>query len=123
MKYQAECIYEKRYILRKITQASRYSGLYLSSISLWEITMLESKKRIIFSTDVTSWIKEALSAPGLHLVQLLPEISIDSTRLPGNFHGDPADRIIIATARFLKCPLITADKKLYHTLKVVLLTQ
>ncbi len=74
--------------------------------------MLEAKGRIIFSTAVSNWIEKALKAPGLELIPLLPSISIDSTRLPGTFHGDPADRIIIATARYLQCSIITADKKI-----------
>jgi PIN domain nuclease of toxin-antitoxin system len=99
-------------IFLSITKASRKNELHLSSISIWEVAMLEAKERISFATDLTSWIHDALSAPGLKVVQLLPEISIDSTHLPGRFHGDPADRIIVATARFLKCPLITMDKKI-----------
>lgn len=92
-----------------LLDASRKNALYISIISIWEVAMLESKGRITFSTGITSWITTAISAPGLQVVQLLPEISIDSTHLPGQFHGDPADRIIVATARFLKCPLVTAD--------------
>ena len=95
-----------------IIEASRKNRLHLSAISIWEVAMLEAKGRIAFSTDITSWSREAISAPGLQLVDLQPEISIDSTRLPGQFHGDPADRIIVATARFLKCSLITVDKKI-----------
>ena len=72
--------------------------------------MLEAKGHIVFSTEITAWVNDAVSAPGLSVVQLFTEISIDSTRLPGQFHGDPADRLIVATSRFLKCPLITVDK-------------
>lgn len=103
---------EKSPVFDNITRAGRQNGLHISSISIWEIAMLEAKGRIAFSTSITAWVNEAVSAPGLQVVQLLPEISIDSTRLPGQFHGDPADRIIVATSRFLKCPLITIDKKI-----------
>jgi PIN domain nuclease of toxin-antitoxin system len=96
----------------RIVSSSHGTGLFISTISIWEIAMLELKGRIIFSTGILAWIDDALKAPGLQVVSLLPEISVDSTRLPGSFHGDPADRIIVATARFLKCPLITADKKI-----------
>jgi len=58
------------------------------------------------------WVQNAITAPGLNTVDLFPEISIDSTHLPGTFHGDPADRIIVATARYLRCPLLTADSKI-----------
>jgi PIN domain nuclease of toxin-antitoxin system len=99
-------------LFSRILVASRQSGLYVSAISIWEIAMLEAKGRITLSTGITSWIEDAIKAPGLQIIQLLPEISIDSARLPGLFHGDPADRIIVATARFLKCPLLTEDKQI-----------
>lgn len=99
-------------VFSHIVGASRKNALYISTISIWEVAMLEAKGRITFSTGITSWINDAISAPGLQVVQLLPDISIDGTHLPGRFHGDPADRIIVATARFLKCPLITADGKI-----------
>jgi PIN domain nuclease of toxin-antitoxin system len=99
-------------VLSCITRATRKSGLFLSAISIWEVAMLEARGRIAFSTGITSWIHDALSVPGVQVIPLLPEIAIDSTRLPGQFHGDPADRIIVATSRMLKCPLITADTKI-----------
>ena len=107
-----ESMIEKSSVFDHIVRASRQSGLHISSISIWELAMLEAKGRIAFSTSITAWVNEAVSAPGLQIIQLSPEISIDSTRLPGQFHGDPADRIIVATSRFLKCPLITVDKKI-----------
>ncbi len=97
-----------------IIDASKHSGLNISAISIWEIAMLEAKKRIILSSEINHWVEQALKAPGLKLIPLLPTISIDSSRLPGNFHGDPADRILIATARYLQCPIITADKKILN---------
>ena len=99
-------------IFSNIIAASKQTGLFASAISIWEIAMLEAKGRIAFSTGISSWVEAAIKAPGFQIVPLLPEISIDSTRLPGLSHGDPADRIIVATARFLKCALITVDKKI-----------
>ncbi|MDO8745509.1 MAG: PIN domain-containing protein [Candidatus Brocadiaceae bacterium] len=52
-----------------------------------------------------------LSYPGILLLELTPEIAIKSTRLPGKFHRDPADQIIIATAMVSDCPLVTSDDK------------
>jgi len=72
--------------------------------------MLESKGRIIFDQDCMDWVRAALSAPGIRLAPLEPAIAVASTRLPGSFHGDPADRIIVATARAYACPLVTADQ-------------
>jgi PIN domain nuclease of toxin-antitoxin system len=50
--------------------------------------------------------------PGLELVPLTPEIALDSSRLPAVFHGDPADRIIVATARSMAARLLTRDQRL-----------
>jgi PIN domain nuclease of toxin-antitoxin system len=94
-----------------LIRASEVSGLRISAISIWEIAMLEAKGRIRFSLDVSDWVEQALLLPGLILVPLLLHVAVTSTRLPGKFHGDPADRIIVATARYLQCPLVTADKK------------
>lgn len=74
--------------------------------------MLESKSRIRMSKDCRQWIKEALAAPGIILQPLTAEIAVESTRLPGEFHQDPADRIIVATARDLGVPLVTVDRQI-----------
>jgi PIN domain nuclease of toxin-antitoxin system len=58
------------------------------------------------------WFDAALSYPGIRLIELSPEIAIQSTRLPGNFHRDPADQIIVATAMVYDCPLIASDNKM-----------
>lgn len=54
----------------------------------------------------------ALAYPGILLLELTPQIAIESTRLPGEFHRDPADQIIVATARVYDCPLLTVDVKI-----------
>ena len=74
--------------------------------------MLEAKGRIRLGSPCQQWVEEALATPGLTLVPLTPEIALDSSRLPGDFHGDPADRIIVATARRLGARLLTRDEKL-----------
>lgn len=74
--------------------------------------MLEVRGRINFEIECMDWINRALQAPGISLVPLTPEIAILSSRLPGNFHGDPADRIIVATARKIGATLITNDNQI-----------
>jgi PIN domain nuclease of toxin-antitoxin system len=98
--------------IRRIEEAARSGSLLVSVISVWEIAMLESKGRIRFQKPCLEWVREALETPGLSLAGLTPEIAVDSSRLPGNFHGDPADRILAATARNLGVPLMTRDPKL-----------
>jgi len=98
---------------RKLAEEAAKDGvLRVSAISLWEIATLESKGRISFDRDCQTWVNEMLASPGLHLVPLTPEIAVQSTRLPGTLHGDPADRILIATARILNATLLTADDKI-----------
>ena len=95
-----------------IEKAARAGLLRVSVISVWEIGMLESKGRLELNTSCTQWINEALATPGLGLVPLTPEIAIESSRLPGRFHGDPADRLLIATARMTRARFMTQDEKI-----------
>ena len=82
----------------------------LSAISQWEVSMLAMKGRLTLMPDEASWFSTNLEAP-VSLAPLTAEISTASCRLP-DFHGDPADRIIVATAVTLGIPLITADDKI-----------
>ena len=93
-----------------IEQAAATGQLWVSAISTWEVAMLAAKGRVVFSLDVQTWMTQALEVPGLRLVPLSPEIGVASASLPGNFHGDPADRILVATARALTARLATADR-------------
>ena len=93
-----------------LEDAGGRSGLAISAVSVWEVAMLEAKGRISLSRSIDEWTKAALTAPGVRLVELSPEIAIESTRLPGDLHGDPADRMIIATTRILGGTLVTCDR-------------
>lgn len=95
-----------------IERAAQFSNVKVSAISVWEVSMLEAKGRISFSMECLDWVKQALAAPGISLVPLTPEIAVLSSRLPGEFHGDPADRIIVATALKLSASLVTKDRKI-----------
>ena len=95
-----------------IQQAGAVGMLRVSVISVWEIALLESKGRIRINMDCLEWVRRALETPGLSLVLLTPEIAVESTRLPGNIHADPADRILVATARNLWARLVTRDQAL-----------
>ncbi len=80
------------------------------AISVWEVAMLASKGRLELKPDVDRWIRENLQPP-VRLEPLHPEISLESCRLQ-DFHGDPADRLIVATALVLGVSLITADRQI-----------
>lgn len=92
--------------------AASAGGLCLAAISVWEVAMLEAKGRLTISGDPGHWVEQALGLPGLSLIPLEPAIALDSARLPGDFHGDPADRLIVATARQLQIPLATRDRRI-----------
>lgn len=93
-------------------QAAATDGAVVSPISFWEASMLVEKDRITLGMDTSAWMKAILAQPGVRLEQISPLIAIDAGRLPGAIHGDPADRLIIATARHLSCPLLTTDRKI-----------
>ena len=97
---------------RAINISARLNHVAVSAILPWEVALLVSKGRLNLSTDVMVWVRDALSKPGVSLVPLEPEIAIASTRLPFDMHPDPADRILVATARYLGATLVTADQAL-----------
>ena len=74
--------------------------------------MLEAKGRLRLSLSVEEWMRRALGAPGIQPAPLTPEVAIASTRLPGEPHGDPADRLLIATARETGATLATCDRNI-----------
>lgn len=84
----------------------------VSAISVWEIAVLEAARRLELSVDIRAWVGRALAFPGVRLKTLSPSIAIESTRLPGPLHRDPADRILIATARLLGAALVTCDERI-----------
>ena len=98
--------------LEAITEASESGQIGVCAISVWEVGMLEAKGRLRLSQGCMDWVRAALSAPGIRLLALTPEIAIESSRLPGEIHSDPADRMLAATARILNGTLITKDQKL-----------
>jgi PIN domain nuclease of toxin-antitoxin system len=97
----------------KAIQNSDICGV--SAISCWEVAMLVEKKRIDFNLSIDVWIKLALEFEKIQLIPLQPGISIQAAKMGDAFHGDPADRIIAATAMISNSILITKDKKIRET--------
>jgi PIN domain nuclease of toxin-antitoxin system len=92
-----------------IERAAAAGQLLASAISVWELAMLVRKGRLTLATPLEQWIRASQQAPGLQLVAVGPEIALDSVTLPDfDAHKDPADRIIIATARRYGV-LVTSD--------------
>jgi len=99
-------------VRKAIEEAGASGNLLLSVISVWEVGLLEAKGRIELDAPCEQWVENALATPGLSIAPLTPEIALASSRLPEPFHGDPADRIIVATARALGARLVTRDSKI-----------
>ena len=98
--------------LREIIQSHEDDGLGVSIFSCWEVAKLVELKRLTLHCAIDEWLDTALQYPGVQLLALTPEIAVESTQLPGEFHRDPADQIIVATARVHDCPLLTVDNKI-----------
>jgi len=84
--------------------------LFISVISIWELALLVKRGRLSLNTHVGRWTEEALSKQGINLLAFTPEIAIDSVNLPQPVHKDPADRILIASARVERMTLVTRDR-------------
>ncbi len=88
------------------------SEILVSAITAWEIAMLIERGRLSMSRELGEWIDLVKSIQGVRFVAIDDEIAVQSVSLPGNFHKDPADRFIVATARKFGATLITKDEKL-----------
>jgi PIN domain nuclease of toxin-antitoxin system len=97
-----------------VIEANEDGVIGVSAISLWEIAKLVENGRLELPVSLEKWFAQALNYPGVQIIELTPEIATESTRLPGEFHRDPADQIIVATARVMKCKLVTSDEKILN---------
>ncbi len=86
--------------------------IIISSITTWEIALLIKKGRLALTMDIDDWIDTVASIEGVHFVPIDNDVAIQSVRLPGEFHPDPADRMITALARHLSVALVTSDEKI-----------
>lgn len=96
--------------IEAIHGAASRSALRVSVISVWEVALLAAKRRLQLGLPVAEWVRGALGAPGLLVAELTPDIAVEACNLPGDFHDDPADRMIVATARATGATLYTKDR-------------
>jgi PIN domain nuclease of toxin-antitoxin system len=106
---------------REWIEAHRTDGLGLSIMSVWEVAKKNQLCKLELDRPLKEWIDVALKFPNLELLPLTREIVLDATSLPDGFRSDPADEIIVATARVLDLPLLTADEKLCAYPRVTIL--
>ena len=95
-----------------INRAAASGQLRIAAISVWEAALLASRGRVALGRPLAQWITEAVSAPGLSIEPLLPQIAVEACSLPEVFHRDPADRLIVATARVANATLMTRDRRI-----------
>jgi PIN domain nuclease of toxin-antitoxin system len=103
---------------RAAEKAQSSNAIYLSSISAWEVALLAASGRIKLTIDVQDWIAGSEALPFFNFVPVDNAIFVRSVSLPGPFHNDPADRIIIATAMMKGMPIVTKDEKIRGYSKV-----
>lgn len=104
--------YPKR-IPKKASRAIKAAKrLGLADISLWEFSMLVEKKRIGIDRQPRQWLDDALADERFVVLPISPEVAVRSAALGAHFHGDPADRLIVATAMVEQVPLVSADERI-----------
>lgn len=99
---------------REALERAREEGgpVYLSAISTWEVAMLVTKGRLELNLPVEDWITHSEEVPFIEFVPITSHLARRSVQLPEFEHPDPADRLIVATARYLGVPIVTRDRKL-----------
>jgi PIN domain nuclease of toxin-antitoxin system len=97
---------------RAVDRATSGEGALISAIVPWEISMGVERGKLRLGKSAEEWLAGVLALPGIRLTPLEPGIGIAAARLPRLFMSDPADQIIVATARHLSLPLVTADHKI-----------
>ena len=98
--------------IRKLDEARKGGGLVISAISVWEIGMHAARGRIQLAVPLRDWVDRALGVPRIRLAPLDAAVAAESTLLPGEPQGDPADRFLIATARTHGLVLATRDERI-----------
>jgi PIN domain nuclease of toxin-antitoxin system len=98
--------------IKAIEAARQEGGVLVSPVSAWELGTLAAKGRISFATDAAAWLARFIAQPGVRLTPLTVSAAARSSALPGTFHGDPADRLLVESARELETPLVTRDRRI-----------
>ncbi len=99
-------------ILDKIRRASEQEVLILSIISIWEIGLLVQNRKLVLEENIFAWVSNGIEHSKVIVKSLTIDSALNSASLPGTFHKDPADRVILATAIELGATIMTADEKM-----------
>ncbi|MEB3885215.1 type II toxin-antitoxin system VapC family toxin [Lyngbya sp. CCY1209] len=95
-----------------IAQEENQNGILISSISVWEVAVKHSINKLQLPLPIDAWFELARQQPGTIIEPLSPLDAINSTTLPGEFHKDPADRILVAIARRYDILIVSRDEKI-----------
>ena len=98
-----------------IADADAEAPLLVSDISLWEVAMLHGLGRIRLSIPLREWLEKAVAPPLVRRHGISPAVAAELASLPESFHRDPADRILVATARVFGATLLTRDRRIVET--------
>ncbi|MES2337871.1 MAG: type II toxin-antitoxin system VapC family toxin [Pseudomonadota bacterium] len=104
-----------------IEQVSIEDGLAASAMALWEIGLLATNGKLLIPGSLNSWIDKLIENLGIEIMPIDRNVAIAAGILPRDVHGDPGDRMMIATARERICPLMTSDRKILGYAKAGLL--
>ena len=96
----------------RLISGTRPDQRAIASISIWEFAVMVNRGRIKLKITPEEWLDYAIDRTGLAVFDFSPKIALESCNLPGDFHRDPADRIIVATSRVHVSKLITKDQKI-----------
>lgn len=95
-----------------LAEASPENPLWISDITLWEIANLSRLKRIELSLPLREWLERAAAPPLVQCLPITPAVAAEVAALPETFHRDPADRILVASAKVLGATLLTRDQRI-----------
>ncbi len=95
-----------------LEEAALDGSLFLPVVAVWELASWEKSGQIVLSMPCAEWVNRALIAPGLSVAEFSPQIAVEGANLPGDFHRDPIDRIIVATARQVNGQVATRDRRI-----------
>ncbi|MBI4872549.1 MAG: type II toxin-antitoxin system VapC family toxin [Candidatus Riflebacteria bacterium] len=98
-----------------IQEARPESPLLVAGITLWEVATLHELGRIRLALPLREWLEQATAPPLVERCDLTPAIASELATFPKSFHRDPADRIIVATARVLGATLLTSDERIHKS--------
>jgi len=104
-----------------VTAAMEDGTILISSISTWEVALLVARDRLRLTMEVSDWIAKSEVLPFVTFVPVDNAIALRAVSLPGSFHNDPADRIIVATALSMGAAVVTRDERIlkYRQVKAI----